>query len=257
MNIGIIMKLIQLITLSAMLLVSTAQAAESLTVAVAANVKYAFDDISAAFTKETGIAVTSVVSSSGKLTAQIKHGAPYDVFLSADMLYPATLHKDGFAVVAPKVYASGALVLWTNKTVDISKGLAVLSDATITRVAIANPKLAPYGRETIKALDYYQLKASVAPKLVYGESISQVNQYIDTKSVDIGFTAKSVVMSPELKTTGTWIDVPAESYEPIEQGMVILKYGAQNHGDAARKFYGFILSKKSRDILSQYGYKLP
>jgi len=251
------MKLIKLITLTAMLLVSMAQAAESLTVAVAANVKYAFDDISKAFTKETGIAVTSVVSSSGKLTAQIKHGAPYDVFLSADMQYPAALHKDGFAVVAPKVYASGALVLWTNKAVDLSKGLAVLSDTAITKVAIANPKLAPYGRETIKALDFYQLKASVTPKLVYGESISQVNQYIDTKTVDVGFTAKSVVMSPELKNTGTWIDLPAESYEPIEQGMVILKYGAQNHGEAARKFYGFVLSKQSRDILSQYGYKLP
>jgi molybdate transport system substrate-binding protein len=251
------MKLINLLTMMMLLLVSTVQAAESITVAVAANVKYAFDDISAAFTKETGITVTSVVSSSGKLTAQIKHGAPYDVFLSADMSYPATLYKEGLAVVAPKVYANGALVLWTNKEVDLSKGLAVLSDTAVTKVAIANPKLAPYGRETIKALDYYQLNASVTPKLVYGESISQVNQYIDTKSVDVGFTAKSVVMSPELKGKGTWIDVPTESYEPIAQGMVILKYGVQNHGEASRKFYGFILSNQSRDILSQYGYKLP
>lgn len=252
------MKLIHILTVMLLLIVSTVQAAETITVAVAANVKYAFDDISAAFTKETGIAVTSVVSSSGKLTAQIKNGAPYDVFLSADMLYPESLHQDGLAVVAPKVYANGALVLWTNKDIDLSKGMAVLADAAIIKVAIANPKLAPYGRETIKALDYYKLKSSVVPKLVYGESISQVNQYIDTKSVDIGFTAKSVVVSPELKGRGTWIDVPPESYEPIAQGMVILKYGAQNHGDAARKFYGFVLSsRQSKEILSQFGYKLP
>jgi molybdate transport system substrate-binding protein len=251
------MKLIKLITLLMMLLASTAQAAESITVAVAANVKYVFDDLAAAFTKDTGIAVTSVVSSSGKLTSQIKNGAPYDVFLSADMQYPATLQKDGLAVVTPKVYANGALVLWTNKTIDLSKGLSVLSDPTIVKVAIANPKLAPYGRETLKVLDYYKLKASVEPKLVYGESISQVNQYIDTKTVDIGFTAKSVVVSPELKGRGTWVEVPIESYQPIAQGMVILKYGADNHGDAARKFYGFILSKQARAILSQYGYTLP
>jgi molybdate transport system substrate-binding protein len=256
LNLRIVMHM-KLITVAMMLFVSTVQAGESITVAVAANVKYAFDDISAAFTKETGIAVTSVVSSSGKLTAQIKHGAPYDVFLSADMKYPASLHKDGLAVVAPKVYANGALVLWTKKVIDLNKGMAVLTDATILKVAIANPKLAPYGRETIKALDYYKLKSSVEPKLVYGESISQVNQYIDTKSVDIGFTAKSVVVSPELRGQGTWVEVPVESYEPIAQGMVILKHGAQNHGDAARKFYGFILSNQSRDILSQYGYTLP
>jgi molybdate transport system substrate-binding protein len=251
------MKLIKLVTLLMMLLTSTAEAADSITVAVAANVKYVFDDLANAFTKETGVTVTSVVSSSGKLTAQIKSGAPYDVFLSADMQYPLLLQKEGLAVVAPKVYANGALVLWTNKQIDISKGVAVLADANITKVAIANPKLAPYGRETLRVLDYYKLKASVEPKLVYGESISQVNQYIDTKTVDVGFTAKSVVVSPELKGKGAWVELPTQSYEPIAQGMVILKYGADNHGDAARKFYGFILSKQAREIFSQYGYTLP
>lgn len=251
------MNIIQLFTIIMLLLVPPVQAAESINVAVAANVKYAFDDIATAFTKKTGIAVTSVVSSSGKLTAQIKHGAPYDVFLSADMLYPTTLHQAGVAVAAPTIYANGALVLWTNKQLDLSKGLAVLSEATITKIAIANPKLAPYGKEAIKALAYYQLKASATPKLVYGESISQVNQYIDTKSVDIGFTAKSVVMSPQLKGKGAWTDVPAESYASIAQGMVILKHGALHHAGAAQQFFEFILSDQSRMILTQYGYKLP
>ena len=229
----------------------------SLTVAVSANVKYAFEDLAAEFTKETGVPVKSVVSSSGKLTAQVKSGAPYDVFLSADMKYPEALYKDGLAVSEPKVYASGMLVLWSARDVDLSKGVAGMADGTIKRVAIPNPKLAPYGREAIKTLDYYKVRASVEPKLVYGESISQVNQYIDSKSVDVGFTAKSVVLSPELQGKGKWVEVPAESYEPIAQGLVMLRHGQAENGDATRKFYGFVLSDKARAIFAKYGYKLP
>ena len=231
--------------------------AEPLTVAVAANVKYAFDELATEFTEQTGVAVRGVVSSSGKLTSQIKSGAPYDVFLSADMEYPAILFKDGQATSPPKVYANGALVLWTAKDVDLSKGVAGLADSSIKKVAIASPKLAPYGREAIKALDFYKVRAAVEPKLVYGESISQVNQYIDTKSVEVGFTAKSVVLSPELQGKGKWVEVPNESYAPIAQGIVILRHGSENNGEAARKFYGFVFSSKAQAILTKYGYKLP
>ena len=231
--------------------------AEPLTVAVAANVKYAFDELATEFTEQTGVAVRGVVSSSGKLTSQIKSGAPYDVFLSADMEYPAILFKDGQATSPPKVYANGALVLWTAKDVDLSKGVAGLVDSSFKKVAIASPKLAPYGREAIKALDFYKVRAAVEPKLVYGESISQVNQYIDTKSVEVGFTAKSVVLSPELQGKGKWVEVPNESYAPIAQGLVILRHGSENNGEAARKFYGFLFSSKAQAILTKYGYKLP
>jgi molybdate transport system substrate-binding protein len=251
------MKPMHILTIIFWLFISPAQAAEPITVAVAANVKYAFKDIAIAFTKQTGIEVKSVISSSGKLTAQITHGAPYDVFLSADIHYPASLYQSGFALSYPKVYANGALVLWTSKKLDLAKGIAITADPSVINVAIANPKLAPYGRESLSALNYYQLTKSVMPKLVYAESISQVNQYIDIKSVDIGFTAKSVVLSPELKGKGAWVDVPAESYAPIEQGMVILKYGAKHHHEATQQFYDFMLSDKAREILAQYGYKLP
>lgn len=234
-----------------------AYAAEALTVAVASNVKYAFDDLALAFTQESGIQIKPVFSSSGKLTAQIKSGAPYDVFLSADMDYPAILFKDGQATSPPKVYANGALVLWTAKDVDLSKGVAGLADSSFKKIAIASPKLAPYGREAIKALDFYKVRAVVEPKLVYGESISQVNQYIDTKSVEVGFTAKSVVLSPELQGKGKWVEVPNESYAPIAQGLVILRHGSENNGEAARKFYGFMFSSIAQAILTKYGYKLP
>lgn len=241
----------------ALLLQSLAASAEPLTVAVAANVKYAFDELATEFSKQTGVAVRGVVSSSGKLTSQIKSGAPYDVFLSADMDYPAVLFKDGQATSPPKVYANGALVLWTAKDVDLSKGVVGLVDSRIKKVAIASPKLAPYGREAIKALDFYKVRATVEPKLVYGESISQVNQYIDTKSVEVGFTAKSVVLSPELQGKGKWVEVPNESYASIAQGLVILRHGSENNGEATRKFYGFVFSSKAQAILTKYGYKLP
>lgn len=252
------MKILKLLMLSLTLLAqSLAAAAEPVTVAVAANVKYAFDDLAVEFTRQTGVTVKSVVSSSGKLTAQIKSGAPYDVFLSADMDYPVTLFRDGQAVSPPKVYASGALVLWTARDADLSKGVAGLADSSIKKVAIANPKLAPYGRESLKVLDHYKVREAVEPKLVYGESISQVNQYIDTQTVDLGFTAKSVVASPEMQGKGKWVEVPGESYQPIAQGVVMLRHGQAQNGDATRKFYDFLFSLAARAIFQKYGYTLP
>jgi len=254
---GFNMKWLRFIFIIVYLYSANVQAENAITVAVAANMKYAFDELSTAFTKQTGVAVTSVVASSGKLTAQISHGAPYDVFLSADMKYPAALYEAGLAETAPKVYANGVLVLWTKKELNFKNGLAVLSEPAVRKIAIANPTLAPYGEESLKVLEANQLSALVRSKLVYGESISQVNQYIDAEIVDIGFTAKSVVLSPLLKGKGVWLEVPLDYYTPIPQGMVILHYGLRHHLREARQFYDFILSEQSRKILMQYGYTLP
>ena len=231
--------------------------AEPLTVAVAANVKYAFDDLQKAFTRDTGIEVKSVFGSSGKLTAQIKSGAPFDVFLSADMGYPDSLYKDGVAVGAPRVYANGVLVLWTMNPLDLGKGIRVLNDPAVKKVAVASPELAPYGREAINALEYFKLRGAVEPKLVYGESISQVNQYIDSGAADIGFTAKSVVLAPAVSGKGKWVELPKESYTPIAQGAVILRYGNITNPVAARRFMEFLASSTARGILEKYGYLMP
>lgn len=231
--------------------------AEPLTVAIAANLKYVFDDLSAEFKKETGIETQSVLNSSGKIATQVRNGAPFDVFLSADMDFPEGLYKDGYATTPPKPYAYGLLVLWTQREVDLSKGVAGLADASVGKVAIANPRLAPFGRQALKALDYYKVRATVEPKLVYGESITQVSQYVDSKAADVGFSAKSIVVAPETAGKGKWVEVPPESYEPIAQGVVILKHGSEANGEAARKFYGFVLSKKARAIFAKNGYKLP
>lgn len=238
--------------------VSQAYAAETLTVAVAANVKFVFDELQAEFTKASGIEVKGIFASSGKINAQIKSGAPYDVFMSADMEFPEALHKDGLAVAAPKVYAKGVLVLWTlHPALDLKQGMRVLRDPQVKKVAIANPKLAPYGREAIRALEHAGLKNEAEPKLIYGESISQVNQYVDTRATEIGITAKSVVLAPQMLGRGTWVEVPRDSYQAIEQGMVILKHGQQSNAEASRKFYDFMASAKARAILQKFGYTLP
>jgi molybdate transport system substrate-binding protein len=245
--------------LAAFLLVlhTVAARAEPLTVAVAANVRYAFDDLQQAFSRSSGVEVKGVFGSSGKLTAQIKSGAPFDVFLSADMKFPDSLYKDGLTDAAPRVYASGLLVLWTMNPLDLGKGIQVLDDPAVKSIAVANPELAPYGREAMNALDHFKLTAAVKPKLVYGESIAQVNQYIDSRSADIGFTAKSVVLAPDLAGKGRWIEVPKESYHPIAQGAVVLRYGLLTNARAAHQFMAFLSSPEARGIFGKYGYLLP
>lgn len=252
------MKLFNIILGAVALTLSCAVAtAEPLTVAVAANVKFVFDELRTEFKKSTGIEANGVFASSGKINAQIKSGAPYDVFLSADMEFPQALYRDGLAVAPPKVYAQGVLVLWSLQPLDMTQGMSVLKSAAVKKVAIANPKLAPYGLEAMRALDYFGLRAAVEPKLIYGESIGQVNQYIDTQAVEIGFTAKSVVLAPQMLGRGRWIEVPRESYHPIEQGIVMLKHGNDTNAAAAKKFMEFMASATARSILEKFGYIMP
>jgi len=232
--------------------------AETLNVAVAANLQYAFDDVAAAFKKDTGIDIKPSYGSSGKFTTQIMNGAPFDVFLSADMDFPEKLHKAGFASNEPKPYAYGTLVLWTAKTnLDLKNWQKLLPGDSIGKIAVANPKTAPYGREAMRALAHYKIDKAVEPKLVYGESISQATQFIQTQAADVGFTAKSVVISPELKNQGHWVEVPKAAYEPIAQGAVVLKQAAKNAPEAAKKFYEYLYSAKARTIFTQFGYQLP
>lgn len=247
----------QLLIASVLAVSMQVQAAEPFTVAIAANLKYVFDDLAAEFKQETGIEAQSVLNASGKIATQVRQGAPFDVFMSADMEFPEGLYKEGFAVTAPKPYAYGLLVLWSQTGADLSKGVAGLTDAAIGKVAIANPKLAPFGKQALKVMEFYKVKVALEPKLVYGESITQVSQYVDSKAVDVGFSAKSIVVAPETTGKGKWVAVPEESYEPIAQGVVILKHGIDNNADAARKFYGFVQSEKARAIFAKNGYKLP
>ncbi|MDG1477503.1 MAG: molybdate ABC transporter substrate-binding protein [Vicingaceae bacterium] len=225
-----------------------------ITVAVANNMQYAIKEITAAFEKEHGIRVEVSASSSGTLTTQIKQGAPFDVFISANMKYPNTLYKDGFTIEAPKVYAEGALVLWTLNDKRLDGGLAVLLDEEFRKVAIANPETAPYGIAAIEALEKANLHSQIEQKIVWGEGIGQVNQYIKSKSVDAGITSKSVLYSKNIKNKGVSIDVDKNLYTPIEQGIVLLKHGKKTNSKNAELFYKFMFSEKTKTILTKFGY---
>jgi len=224
-------------------------------VAVAANVSYAIDELIAEFNKiYPDIEVQVSLGSSGKLTAQIKNSAPYQIFMSANMLYPETLYRDKIAITEPVIYAKGGLALLSKKGIDLSKGLELLRDKSINRVAIANPKTAPYGVASFEALKRAKIFNAVKEKFVYGESISQTVSYTVT-ATDIGLIAKSSLFSPNLshfKEGVNWITIENSLYTPIKQGIVILKAGQDR--EEVKLFYDFILSKKAETVLKRYGY---
>jgi len=251
------MKKLFLFVLAFLLTLPRAAFASDIIVAGAANVQSTLDDLSVEFTKETGIGVKTVIGSSGKLTAQIENGAPFDVFLSADMKYPATLYKEGFSLRSPKIYAYGVLIIWTMKDLDLSQGINVLSNRGVKEIVLANPEVAPYGRQAVNVLKFYKLYDQLQKKFVLGESISQANQFISTGAADIGFTAKSVVLAPNMKDKGKWFEVDAQSYEPIAQGVIVLRYAEQSHSREAKAFYDFLFSAPAQEIFKRYGYKLP
>ncbi len=221
-----------------------------LLVATAANMQFAMEELSEQFKKDFNINCELVVSSSGKLTAQIKEGAPYDVFVSADMKFPQAIDHYSKAVTTPKVYAYGKLVLWSMTELPHLNGL---TQSHIKHIALANPKTAPYGKAALEVLEYTGIVKQVESKFVFGESIAQTNQFITTQAAQIGFTAKSVVVSPLLKNKGQWVDISTLAYTPIEQGIVVIK---QNEKDRAQamKFYNFMFSDKAKQILTKYGY---
>src|SRR5690606_11319928 len=154
---------------------------------------------------------------------------------SADLTYPESLYRDGYTTARPEVYALGTLVLWTcsDKFAFSGSMAEILSRAS--RIAIANPKLAPYGNETIKVINKLPGAAEIKKKLVFAESISQVNTYITAESVQIGFTSKSTVMAPKMRNRGKWLEVDKKAYAPVAQGVVIMK--KSNALQAAERFY--------------------
>lgn len=227
---------------------------KKITIAVAANAQYAMEEIKIEFEKETGIKIEIIKGASGKLTAQIKEGAPYDIFLSADTSYPNNLHREGLVEGNPKIYGYGTLVLWTIKDFDLNVNVVLTKE--IKQIAIANPKLAPYGLAAVDALRYYNIYDKAESKLVYGESLSQVNQFVISGAADIGFTSKSLVLAKEMQGKGKWMEVSKEAYVPIAQSAVLLKSASQRDGTEAKKFFDYLYSTKAKNIFKKYGYEM-
>lgn len=228
----------------------------ALRIATAANMQFAIKALTDEFTAQTGTPCEVIISSSGKLTAQIMQGAPYDVFLSADMKYPAQLIKEQMAKGPVSVYAKGNLILWSLKkefNLDAyQKVIQLIQTPEVRHIALANPKTAPYGRAALEVLKQSRLLPGIQEKLVYGESIAQTNQFITTQAAGIGFTSKSVLSAPHLENQGQWIEIPTEFYQTIEQGAVILQ--KENQHPSANGFLNFLQSPTAKKILNTFGY---
>lgn len=223
-------------------------------IATAANMQPAIAEISNSFSKRSGIKCKIVVSSSGKLTAQIKEGAPYNIFISANRKYPQEIYDHKLGLTIPKIYAYGKLVLWS--AIDtITPSTSILKNANIKHIAVANPKTAPYGAAAIESLKNYNLYNAIESKLVFGESISQTNQFITSKSASIGFTALSVVLDKKMKNIGKWVAVDTTTYSPIAQDIIVIKQNAKENKNATA-FYNYLFSKEGQEIIKKYGYSV-
>lgn len=224
-------------------------------VAVAANFTAPMQAIAADFEKATGHKVLLASGSTGKFYAQIKNGAPFDVLLAADDETPAKLEKDGLAVSGSRfTYAIGQLALWSAKPGYVDAKGEVLKQGAFAHLAIANPRLAPYGAAAIETLTRLGLLASVEGRFVQGENIAQTYQFISTGNAELGFVAQSqIVEGGKLKSGSAWI-VPASLHSPIRQDAVVLVKGKDN--PAAAALLTFLKSDQARAVIQSYGYKL-
>ncbi len=224
-----------------------------LRIAAASDLNPVLNEIVRSFEKQSGNVARISFGSSGNLYAQILQGAPYDVFLSADSEYPTKLIKHGFA--DPKsftIYAGGKIVLWTLRNIPVENGLAALMDPAVKRVAVPNPRHAPYGRAALSALKHAGVYDSVQSKLILGENVSQTAQFVHSEAVDAGIVSLSSVLSQAVKNRGSYWIVPQNTYPVLEQAGVVVQSSSNPH--LAQSFLHFLQSTQARAIFSRYGY---
>lgn len=227
--------------------------AETMTIAVASNFITAMEEIVPLFEAESGHEVQVSYGSSGRIYAQIKNGAPFDVFLSADQEKPAALEAEGQAVAGSRyTYARGALVLWSKQTDMALEQAEVLREGSYNKLALANPRLAPYGAAALEVLDNLGLQEATRDKRVLGENITQAYQFVDTGNAELGFVALSQLMaSGALESGSSWI-IPPTLYTPIRQDLVLLK---RAEGKAAvQAFLEFLQSTQAKSVIVRLGY---
>ncbi|MGD1018937.1 MAG: molybdate ABC transporter substrate-binding protein [Verrucomicrobiia bacterium] len=235
-------------------------AAAQITVAAAADLKFALDEIAVGFQKQHPDAKIIVTyGSSGNLFAQIDNGAPFDVFLSADIDFPRRLIENKKAVADSLFpYAVGRVVVWVpnDSPIDVGKlGIESLLTPSVRKIAIANPEHAPYGRAAVAAMKKLGVYDKVSGKLVLGENIAQAAQFVESGAADIGLIALSLAVSPKMKGEGRYWEVPLDAYPRLEQGGVILS--ASKQPDLARQFRTVMVGPQGRETLRRYGFILP
>ena len=236
--------------------------AAEIIIAAASDLSTAAKEIATDFEKRTGHKVKLTLGSSGNFHAQIVNGAPFDVFLSADLRYIRELEKAGLTESGSSfIYAIGRIILWTprNSPIDLrTLGMKALLHPRARKIAIANPDHAPYGRAAVDAMESAGVFAAVKSKLVLGENISQTAQFVQSGAADIGILALSLGLTDPLKSQGKYWEVPLESYPRMEQAAVILKQ-AQRAGRAAaaREFMDTLRGAQGRAVLQRYGFSVP
>jgi molybdate transport system substrate-binding protein len=230
--------------------------AQRITIAAASDLKFAMDEIVANFKRDhPDDKVEVIYGSSGKFHTQIQQGAPFDLYFSADIEFPRALAKAGFAASEVVPHAFGRIVLWS-ATLDASQmTLAKLTDPTIKRIAIANPKFAPYGKRAVEALTKSDVWDMVEPKLVYGENIAHTAQFVQTGNAQVGIIALALALNPELASSGGYWLIPDNLHEPLEQGFIVTKRAENNA--LAKKFAAYVDSKAARIVMTRYGFVLP
>ncbi|MDP3431453.1 MAG: molybdate ABC transporter substrate-binding protein [Bacteroidota bacterium] len=243
------------IIFSLLMSISIGLQAQTVKVAAAADLRYAMDEVVKEFRKtNSGANIEVIYGSSGNAFTQISNGAPFDVYFSADIVYPQKLKEAGLTLTDPKLYAIGRIVLWS-ASLDVSKGLSVLAEKPKIKIATANPEHAPYGQRSVEALKFYRLYESVEKQLIYGENISQAAQFCLSGNAEAGLIALSLALSPSMSNQGKYFLIDDKSHRPLEQAYVILNHAKGNK--SAFSFAEFISSTAARVIFEKYGFTLP
>ncbi len=232
-------------------------AAQSITVAAAADLQFAMQDVAAQFQKQTGKEVKVIYGSSGAFLQQLQNGAPFDMFFSANLDYPKKLEAAGLTEPGSYYnYAKGKIVVWVLKDspIDVSSGLQVLLNPAVKKIAVANPQHAPYGQAAVAALQNEGIYDKVKDKLVLGENISQTASFVVSGSADVGIVALSLALSPNMRDKGRYFEVPTSDYPPIEQACVILS--SSKNKETAKQFLLFIKTASVGDTLRRYGFEV-
>ena len=233
------------------ILTAASSAADTVHIAVASNFTTTMKTLIAEFEKDSTHTIKASYGSSGKIYAQIKHGAPFELFFSADQTKPLALYNEGLSTSKPFTYALGALALMPRNGLSDKDLLNRLYSGQFNKLAIANPKLAPYGVASMEVLANLNLIDSTQAKWVKGENIAQTYQFVGTGNADLGFVALSQVIN-----RSTYWPVPTDLYQPIRQDAVLLKNSAEVKS-AINEFILFLASPKGHFVIQSYGYGLP
>lgn len=229
---------------------------ERILIAAASDMKLAMDSLVQSFRSKSSGVVDITYGSSGKLAEQILNGAPFDLFFSADIGYTELLRARQQVSSAIYPYAKGHLILWSRGIDPEVRQMQTLLDASLKRIAIANPQHAPYGKRAVECLNYFGLMEVVKPKLVYGQNVAQAAQFAISGAADAAIIAYSVIRSTAVQQSGgTYYLIPEESYEPLIQGAVITTHGSGKKPASA--FFEFIKSPSAIAILSYFGFSKP